>query len=64
MIRKYQASKEQAKYKTKNKDNKLRNERKKNRKKITNIRISKTTQNTHRNYSVEQLWPEAKLELC
>ena len=54
MIRKYQASKEQAKYKTKNKDNKQRNKRKKNRKKITNIKIS-TTQNRHRNYSVEQL---------
>ena len=55
MIVKYQASKEQAKDKTKNKDNKLRKKRKKNRKKITNIKISKTTQNTHRNYSVEQL---------
>ena len=54
MIRKYQASKEQAKYKTKNKDNKLRNKRKKNQKKITNIKIS-TTQNIHRNYSAEQL---------
>ena len=55
MIRKYQASNEQVKYKTKNKDKKLRNERKKNRKKITNMKISKATQNTNRNYSVEQL---------
>ena len=55
MIRKYQASKEQAKCKMNNKDNKLRKERKKNRKKITNMKISKITQYTNRNYSVEQL---------